>query len=352
MPQLNPREGRALRDDIRTVQRHALDILEPNFACPHCGAMYWIEERMINTSKANPSFICCNKGPVRLPAALEYPAEFMALSSNRKMDDALLQALTHAQINDPDFIMNAIQRHGAPLNSSIQVDNVAVLDGNQTAVFYMPGRVAWSTLNDYGNWLIHESAQGPAPRTRFQTTNPIQAEWAIGIAGVAGDPGYQQMCTAITQALEKVHLAFDANNPTLQAVHKVIDPTRYVTFSAPIFRSTKECQSSTLAGVSPSDSLSWFASVRNDQIFTDASFKPTCGRKTVTDEIIPYELAHIARNDVIDIGFSIRYWRNDRQSGLKLHLNEVILLHEANSLQGSSTSPTTSPLRPLKSKRT
>ena len=55
----------------------------PNIVCRHCGALHWIEERIINTSKANPSFICCNNGQVRLPAAPEYPEEFMALFSNR-----------------------------------------------------------------------------------------------------------------------------------------------------------------------------------------------------------------------------------------------------------------------------
>ena len=250
------------------------------------------------------------------------------------MDDALLQPLAHSKINDPDFIMNAIERHGAPLNSSsIQVDGFAVLDGHETAIFYMPGKVVWSSLNDYGNWLIQEGAQGPAPRTITQTTNPVEAGWTIGIEGVAGDPDYQQMCTVITKALRQVLLAFDAHK-TLQAVQKVSYPAGFVVFAAPIFRSTTQVRLlSTLAGFPPSDSLSWFASVRNDEYFTDASFKPTCGRKTATGEIVPYDIAQIAENDIVDIGFSIRYGGNHRQSGLRFHLIEVILLHDANSLQ-------------------
>jgi hypothetical protein len=51
-----------------------------NIQCPSCKALYWLDEHLIKSSKANPKFrICCYKGKISLPALQSAPPELYNL---------------------------------------------------------------------------------------------------------------------------------------------------------------------------------------------------------------------------------------------------------------------------------
>ncbi|KAF1980631.1 hypothetical protein K402DRAFT_300195, partial [Aulographum hederae CBS 113979] len=47
--------------------------------CSHCGALFWIEERIRSSSKINPRFNCCADGSIVLPPILPPPQELSDL---------------------------------------------------------------------------------------------------------------------------------------------------------------------------------------------------------------------------------------------------------------------------------
>ena len=49
-------------------------------ACPYCGALHWIEERLTDSSKCSPRFgTCCLSGKVQLPPLEDVPQPLQQL---------------------------------------------------------------------------------------------------------------------------------------------------------------------------------------------------------------------------------------------------------------------------------
>lgn len=67
------------------ISRHELGRM--NQTCVHCGARFWMEEKIRNSSLASPAFsTCCAHGKVRLPRLIEPPPYLLNLYTSSDSD--------------------------------------------------------------------------------------------------------------------------------------------------------------------------------------------------------------------------------------------------------------------------
>jgi hypothetical protein len=71
------------QDVARTPLQQNIDyrfiLATATHSCTLCGALYWIEERKVNTTKIKPQFTCCVNGAVQIPPQPQYPAVLQKL---------------------------------------------------------------------------------------------------------------------------------------------------------------------------------------------------------------------------------------------------------------------------------
>ncbi|KAJ8657750.1 hypothetical protein O0I10_006565 [Lichtheimia ornata] len=61
-----------------TYRRHTFPAMD--VSCPFCGALMWMEEKVVGSSRINPRFaLCCSQGNTRLPIPNEPPSEIIDL---------------------------------------------------------------------------------------------------------------------------------------------------------------------------------------------------------------------------------------------------------------------------------
>jgi hypothetical protein len=72
--------------------------------CPKCGALHWLEERKVKSSKVNPLFsLCCSDGKVALPELHEPDDELKQLFNTIGFGMLLLQDLSLTYLTNPQL---------------------------------------------------------------------------------------------------------------------------------------------------------------------------------------------------------------------------------------------------------
>ncbi|KAI3878605.1 hypothetical protein MKW98_027910 [Papaver atlanticum] len=64
--------------NMHTNVRHSLKHMDVK--CTHCGALHWMDERLMKSSRKKPKFgTCCLEGKIKLPPLQVPPKELMEL---------------------------------------------------------------------------------------------------------------------------------------------------------------------------------------------------------------------------------------------------------------------------------
>ena len=59
-----------------------------DIACRHCGALHWLDEKLVKSLKWSPRFTtCCNSGEIRLPKLLWPPQAFLTFADKHRWSE-------------------------------------------------------------------------------------------------------------------------------------------------------------------------------------------------------------------------------------------------------------------------
>nr|GMD28247.1 replication protein A 70 kDa DNA-binding subunit B-like [Ipomoea batatas] len=107
-----------------------LDFADPTYLCPHCGALFWLEER-VNKSVGtkNPKFsLCCTHGKIQLPRPTTPPPQIFGLFFNQ--DDRSKHFLENIRSYNNMFCFTSM---GGKIDRTINV-------GTSPSVFRLHGQ--------------------------------------------------------------------------------------------------------------------------------------------------------------------------------------------------------------------